>query len=304
MQKIQRSCFRNLTLILQFAHKVFRKLEVISCAEKIQKVKIRATAKSASNDQITAFIGDHAHKLFQEALGQTIQDNQFALKTFLDEAEHRKLTNSIVEWGKQIYLDYKNNNLIEGFQLYENNTEETTVDLKKLDDFASLAGIRQSIRKFKPTPISETIVMKLLASGTAAPSSCNRQSWRFKIFTSKVDKAYIADIRNVNFLKDAPLIICVLINTELYRDRQEAHTTGYMDASAATMNIITAATASGLGSCWVNFIASISRQGITEFKKRFKIHNKYEPINLIAIGHPSQNIVKPRRLDVSDYILP
>ena len=302
MQKIQRSYFRNLAVILQFVHKVFRKLKVTSCAEKIQKVKIRATAKSASNDQINAFIGDHAHKLFQEALGQTIQDNQFALKTFLDEAEHRKLTNSIVEWGKQIYSDYKNDNLVEGFR--NNNTKEIIIDFKKLDDFALLAGTRQSIRKFKPTPISETVIMKLLASGIAAPSSCNRQSWRFKIFTSKVDKAYIANIRNVNFLKDAPLIICVLINTELYRNRQEARITGYMDASAASMNIITAATASGLGSCWVNFIASIGRQGITEFKKRFKIHNKYEPINLIAIGHPSQNIVKPRRLDVSDYILP
>jgi nitroreductase len=38
---------------------------------------------------------------------------------------------------------------------------------------------RRSIRRFKDTPISDEIIIKILNAGIQAPSGKNRQPWRF-----------------------------------------------------------------------------------------------------------------------------
>ena len=44
---------------------------------------------------------------------------------------------------------------------------------------------RRSIRKFKDKPIPREIIEKVLISGMSAPSSKNRQPWKFIVFRSE-----------------------------------------------------------------------------------------------------------------------
>lgn len=42
---------------------------------------------------------------------------------------------------------------------------------------------RRSIRKYKDTPVSQKDVETIIQAGIAAPSSKNRQPWRFVVVT-------------------------------------------------------------------------------------------------------------------------
>lgn len=52
---------------------------------------------------------------------------------------------------------------------------------------------RRSIRKFKNKKVSKKLILKLLYSGTLAPSAKNRQPWNFIVVENSL-KNNIADI--------------------------------------------------------------------------------------------------------------
>ena len=45
---------------------------------------------------------------------------------------------------------------------------------------------RRSIRKFKDKPISQKDIMEIIQSGIKAPSSKNRQPWKYIVVQEKV----------------------------------------------------------------------------------------------------------------------
>ena len=47
------------------------------------------------------------------------------------------------------------------------------------DSFANLVMSRRSIRRYRPEPVDEALVERILAHATWAPSAHNRQPWRF-----------------------------------------------------------------------------------------------------------------------------
>ena len=52
---------------------------------------------------------------------------------------------------------------------------------------------RRSVRKFKPTPVPEEHVRKILEAGSFAPTPRNRQDWKFVVVT---DRAKIDHLRD------------------------------------------------------------------------------------------------------------
>lgn len=44
---------------------------------------------------------------------------------------------------------------------------------------------RRSIRKYKPKAVSKSLIYEILKAGTLAPSSKNRQPWKFIVATTK-----------------------------------------------------------------------------------------------------------------------
>jgi nitroreductase len=62
--------------------------------------------------------------------------------------------------------------------------------------------------------------------------------------------------------------------------------------SAATQNILLAACAHGLGSCWV---AGDKKPYATDIAKRLGAPGDCRLISLIALGYPAENPRKPKR---------
>ena len=71
---------------------------------------------------------------------------------------------------------------------------------------------RMTIREFRPDPVPEPVVTKLLQAGRWAPSSRNQQPWRFIVVRDRDMLARLGAIATSGpFLADAPLAIAILM---------------------------------------------------------------------------------------------
>jgi nitroreductase len=111
-----------------------------------------------------------------------------------------------------------------------------------MDAFEALKA-RRSVRNFKPDPVSWEDLERIVDVGRLAPTAHNEQPWEFVVITDADRRRQVAEQADYGkFIADAPACIVVLSRPTRY----------YLeDCSAATANMLTAAAALGLGSCWV-----------------------------------------------------
>lgn len=136
---------------------------------------------------------------------------------------------------------------------------------------------RRSIRAFKSDPVPREIVEDIIDCARMAPTAMNMQPWEFIVVTDAEMRRRIADITDYGkFIAEAPVCIAVFCKDVKY----------YLeDGSAATENILIAARAHGLGSCWV---AGDKKPYASDIAKMLNVPSNYKLISLIAIGYPVQ----------------
>jgi len=102
---------------------------------------------------------------------------------------------------------------------------------------------RRSVRRYRPDPVPPEMLKAIVDAGRLAPTARNEQPWEFVVVTDPHRRREIAAITDHGrFIADAPACVVVLSKpTKYYLE----------DGSAATTNMLNAAAALGLGSCWV-----------------------------------------------------
>src|SRR2546426_6486122 len=71
---------------------------------------------------------------------------------------------------------------------------------------------RQTVREFKPDPVPDAIVHKILRAGRWAPSSSNTQPWHFVVVRERETIAAIGRIATQGaFIGQAPLAIAIVM---------------------------------------------------------------------------------------------
>jgi nitroreductase len=144
---------------------------------------------------------------------------------------------------------------------------------------------RRSIRRYEAKEVPEEILTDLLEAGMAAPSAVARDPWHFIVLRRREYLNRLADILpHGKMLRQATaaLVVCGDINRA--HDKKESYM--LQDLSAAVENILLAANASGLGSCWLGVHPREERmEGI---KKMFSLPEGIIPMCAIALGWPAE----------------
>lgn len=144
---------------------------------------------------------------------------------------------------------------------------------------------RVSIRKYKAIPVSGEILTDIVDCGRMAPNGYNGQPWIFVVITDQDIRTRIAKAaRYGSFIQDAGA--CIAVFCKIGAETQ------IEDASAATENMIIAAQAYGLGTCWVN---SYKKSHSEVIKKLLKCPDNYELMTLFAVGYPNEEKTTPKK---------
>lgn len=144
---------------------------------------------------------------------------------------------------------------------------------------------RVSIRRYKNFPVAKEILSDIIDCARLAPSGYNHQSWMFVVVTDKSIKGSIAQAAQWGrFIEDAGACIAVFC--------KKGEETMVEDACAATENIIIAARAYDLGTCWVN---SHNKSHSEKVKSILKCPLEFELITLLAIGYHEQQKSPPKK---------
>lgn len=133
---------------------------------------------------------------------------------------------------------------------------------------------RRSIRIFDSKPVPRNIIEELIDCARLAPTARNVQPWEFIAVTERKTLLGLAALaENGNFIKDSACCIAVFSkDTKYYLE----------DGCAATENILIAATAFGLGACWV---AGDKKPYCDKVKELLAVPADFKLISLIPLGY-------------------
>jgi nitroreductase len=193
-----------------------------------------------------------------------------------------------------------------------------------MDLFEAIKG-RKSIRRFKPTPVPDEDIKRILDAGRWAPSANNTQPWSFIVIQDKtVLKEMAAAVRDMidrmlpyaesekqaqrlaayksnyyTFFENAPMMIAVCMEAyDAGTDRLLAKMgysaeeikrlrplPGLQSVSAAVQNMLLAIHALGYGSCWMT--GPLVAQDA--FEKLLGVEKKKFIAALLPVGLPDED---------------
>ena len=156
-----------------------------------------------------------------------------------------------------------------------------------MEVFEAIKG-RRSIRTYKKDPVPEDLIIKILDAGRWAPSAGNRQPWGFIVLKDEELKRRVAEVTAYGiFLADPPLGIVVVIDPQA-----SPRSGGVEDGAIATQNMLLAAHALGLGTCWIGSYNSTYEERVKEILETQK---NRRVLSTISIGYPNESPSSTRR---------
>lgn len=162
---------------------------------------------------------------------------------------------------------------------------------------------RRSVRGFKPDVMPETeLIEQVLRAGTYAPTGRGAQSPVIVAVTNKAVRDRLSQMNaevlgtTTDPFYGAPVVLVVLAD--------KSRPTYLYDGSLVMGNLMNAAHAVGLGSCWIHRAKEVfaSPEGKAMLKE-WGVEGDYEGIGHCVIGYPTDGqplAAKPRK---DDYVI-
>ena len=143
---------------------------------------------------------------------------------------------------------------------------------------------RRSVRSYTSEPIAKDVLEDIVDCARQAATAINIQPWEFVVVTDKAKlKEIAAATDHGTFIADAAACVVVLSkDTKYYLE----------DCSAATQNVLVAARAHGLGSCWV---AGDKKSYADAVPKMLSCPAELKLVSLIPLGHSGDSPDKAKR---------
>ena len=154
-----------------------------------------------------------------------------------------------------------------------------------MDVIQAIKG-RRSVRKYTQEPVSEEELTQILEAGRWAPSRGNSQPWKFIVLKDARVRMDLAEaIPNGKFLAESPLGIAVAVNPKSSKHPEQ-------EGAAAIQNMLLAAHALGLGTCWISVHGTDSEEKAEQI---LQILDREWLISVVSIGHPAEAPEKGRK---------
>jgi nitroreductase len=166
-------------------------------------------------------------------------------------------------------------------------------------EFSKLVEQRRSIRRFRPDPVAEEAIDRILRAVSRAPSAGNLQAYRVVVVRSATKRRTLAfAAAHQEFVAEAPIDLVFFADPDRSATRygtRGALLYAIQDATIAATFAILAATDEGLSSVWVGAFDESTVQEVCGEPRR-------RPVAIVPIGRGSETPEATSRRALSEIV--
>lgn len=174
---------------------------------------------------------------------------------------------------------------------------------------------RRSTRNYRPDPVEEEKLEKILDAGRQAPSGGNNQTSHFFVIRSRevldrltgmVERAfarmevtedmYASMKHSVTAAKKGGYVFCYNAPVLIVVANRKGYGNNIADCACAIENMMVAANALDLGSCWINQLKWLNEEPeILEYLRSFGLKEEERVYGAVIVGYPATESGLPDR---------
>ena len=156
--------------------------------------------------------------------------------------------------------------------------------------FLELVQKRYSVRSYKSDPVEENKLGEVLESARLAPTAANKQPFQFLVFRTAGREAELRRLYDRAWFVQPPVVILACGIPAQAWVRMDGKNYCDVDVAIAMDHLVLAATALGLGTCWIaNFDPAIVRQVLGLPGGVSQLHSHLLAIQMTSPGRRSAN---------------
>jgi nitroreductase len=163
--------------------------------------------------------------------------------------------------------------------------------------FADLIRQRYSVRAYKPDPVPDEALDRILEAARLAPTAANRQPFRVLAIRTAGRKEELGRVYQRSWFVQGPLVLAVCSLPGEAWVRRDGKSYADVDAAIVMDHLILAAAAEGLGTCWVaNFDPAAAREVLA-------LPAGVEPIVFTPLGYAADQPPEKKRKPLAELVL-
>jgi len=163
-------------------------------------------------------------------------------------------------------------------------------------EFSELIKKRYSVRAYKPDPVEDEVLNRVLEAARLAPTATNAQPFQLIVIHTAGREVELKRIYKRDWFVQAPLVICICGIPAQGWVRMDGKNYTDVDVAIAMDHLILAATNEGLGTCWIGaFDAQAAREVLG-------LPPGVEPIAFTPLGYPSDQPRPKKRKELSELV--
>jgi len=155
---------------------------------------------------------------------------------------------------------------------------------------------RYSVRAYQDKPVEQAVLDKILEAARLAPSGSNRQPWKFVVVRDEATRKRLAvACHDQTFIGTAPVVIA---GVGVLPGRVMACNVpgDPVDVAIAMEHVALAATAEGLGTCWIGAFDQEQVRTLLGVPTTAKV------IEVMALGYPADKPPAKKRKAIDEIV--
>jgi nitroreductase len=163
-------------------------------------------------------------------------------------------------------------------------------------EFEDLIRARYSVRAYRPEPVEEAKLARVLEAARLAPTACNRQPFRILVIPTAGREADLARIYPRPWFVQAPWLIAACGLPAENWIRRDGKNYNDVDVTIAMDHLILAAANEGLGTCWVAAFDPVAARDV------LRLEPGLEPVAFTPLGYPADSPRPKQRKALGELI--
>ena len=164
-------------------------------------------------------------------------------------------------------------------------------------EFSELIQKRYSVRAYKPDPLPDDVLQKVLQAAVLAPTAANRQPFQLIVIHTAGREADLKRVYKQDWFVQSPLVVGICgIPAQGWTRKYDGKNYTDVDAAIVMDHLILAAANEGLGTCWIGaFDPAAAREvlGLPE---------GVEPIAFTPLGYPADELGPKKRKSLAELV--